>query len=132
MTLKAQLESKFKENPRIQYEMTESECLVVPKDEGWFKVGINFGDVENVYIFGDNWHLNSEYFSDNEEAISTFFLCIRQSRLKIISVDEKDCIWTIEFLKEGEWVPGFTYSDSFRAFMFWKKRRVRFCRNILE
>ena len=101
---------------------------VEPINEKGFRVELAINDREFM-VSSDFWH---EHFDKEEEdkALNCFaFMLSDACRLRIEYRGQRPVTWTVESLKNGEWIGDST--TGLFDLRFWKEKRVKYFQNNL-
>lgn len=113
-------------HPQISCELEGDRISVEPRTANGFEVWLTGKDDE--WIVGcEGWH---EHFDSCDSALKCLEYALSgQCRLRVSLRGQFEYCWTLEGLKDGEWLEISTTGLFF--FPFWRKRRIEYRQNTL-
>ncbi len=114
--------------PEADVEVDTDTLSVYPSEPGGFTVSLTAWDeVPRWTVSFDAWH---EDFEVEQEALDCFGFGLSPAcRLRIDQKGRTDYRWTVEQLRDGQWI-GISSTLLFR-FPFWRRRRTSYFQNSL-
>jgi len=111
-------------SPGIVRRVDGTSIVVPATDASGFEVRL-IEEKREAIVFSEGWH---ETFGSIEDAVGCFLWCLTRScRLRVIRYGERPYRWTLESLRDGEWVSHGTTALLF--FPFWRKRQLVYLQN---